>query len=298
VGARFITDRTPIAYLPVIGWPINIIRFAWREPDLADGDDAERPRRYQRRVMMFTPLIFLFICYNVCRALALDITQPKTFQHRAILLQSNVQPAVDRWKSAWPPGKTKMYDAVRITLHILGYLGFVAEIEESQNEAGNLVLQIYTEESRRLIGRGWRKRSKRCIFCSPPLADEGKDAPKVVVDCEMYRSMREDRIVQRVRELAERVRATGPITSARTDELLRARIVHNAFKGRSRHRNLESVRFRANQANHVTETADEERNRPSNASSEREQQQRKISALVPEEKEQPKNRQSHEPLSS
>ena len=36
---------------------------------------------------------------------------------------------------------------------ILGYLGFVVQIEESQNEAGNPVLQIYTEESRRLIGR-------------------------------------------------------------------------------------------------------------------------------------------------
>ena len=37
---------------------------------------------------------------------------------------------------------------------ILGYLGFVVQIEESQNEAGNLVLQIYTEESRRLIEIG------------------------------------------------------------------------------------------------------------------------------------------------
>src|SRR5437588_164407 len=36
---------------------------------------------------------------------------------------------------------------------ILGYLGFVVEIAEMQNEGGNLTLQIYTEESRRLIGR-------------------------------------------------------------------------------------------------------------------------------------------------
>jgi spoIIIJ-associated protein len=36
---------------------------------------------------------------------------------------------------------------------MLGFLGFVIEIQEQQNEAGNLVLQIYTEESRRLIGR-------------------------------------------------------------------------------------------------------------------------------------------------
>ena len=30
---------------------------------------------------------------------------------------------------------------------ILGYLGFVVEIEETQSEGGNLTLQIYTEEA-------------------------------------------------------------------------------------------------------------------------------------------------------
>jgi len=36
---------------------------------------------------------------------------------------------------------------------MLGYLGFVVQIEETMNEGGNPTLQIYTEESRRLIGR-------------------------------------------------------------------------------------------------------------------------------------------------
>jgi predicted RNA-binding protein Jag len=36
---------------------------------------------------------------------------------------------------------------------MLGYLGFVVQIEETTNEGGNATLQIYTEESRRLIGR-------------------------------------------------------------------------------------------------------------------------------------------------
>jgi predicted RNA-binding protein Jag len=36
---------------------------------------------------------------------------------------------------------------------MLGYLGFVVEIAEMQGEGENLTLQIYTEESRRLIGR-------------------------------------------------------------------------------------------------------------------------------------------------
>ncbi len=36
---------------------------------------------------------------------------------------------------------------------MLGYLGFVAEIDEIRSEGGNTTLQIYTEESGRLIGR-------------------------------------------------------------------------------------------------------------------------------------------------
>ena len=34
---------------------------------------------------------------------------------------------------------------------ILGYLGFVVQIEDTQNEGGNPTLQIYTEEADRLI---------------------------------------------------------------------------------------------------------------------------------------------------
>jgi len=62
------------------------------------------------------------------------------------------------------------------------------------------------------------------------LQAKDKDAPKVVVDCEMYRSMREDRIVQRVRELAERVRATGRSLQLEPMNSYERRIVHNAFK--------------------------------------------------------------------
>ena len=92
---------------------------------------------------------------------------------------------------------------------MLGFLGFVVEIQEQQNEAGNLVLQIYTEESRRLIGRNGETLEAMQFLLNRLLQSKDKDAAKVIVDCEHYRSMREDRIVQRVKELAERVRATG-----------------------------------------------------------------------------------------
>ena len=39
---------------------------------------------------------------------------------------------------------------------MLGYLGFVVDIEETTNEGGNPTLQIYTEESRRLVHNAFK----------------------------------------------------------------------------------------------------------------------------------------------
>jgi spoIIIJ-associated protein len=64
---------------------------------------------------------------------------------------------------------------------ILGYLGFVVEIEESQNEAGNLVLQIYSEESRRLIGRDGETLEALQFLLNRLIQAKDKEAPKVVV---------------------------------------------------------------------------------------------------------------------
>ena len=113
---------------------------------------------------------------------------------------------------------------------ILGYLGFVVQIEEMQNEAGNSVLQIYTEESRRLIGRDGETLEAIQFLLNRLLQAKDKEASKVVVDCEHYRSMREDRIVQRVRELADRVRITGRSLQLEPMNSYERRLVHNAFK--------------------------------------------------------------------
>jgi spoIIIJ-associated protein len=113
---------------------------------------------------------------------------------------------------------------------ILGFLGFVVQIEETHNESGSLVLQIYTEESDRLIGRDGETLEATQFLLNRLIQAKNKDAPKVVVDCEHYRSMREDKIVQRVRELAERVRITGRSLQLEPMNSYERRIVHNAFK--------------------------------------------------------------------
>src|SRR5260370_3373036 len=113
---------------------------------------------------------------------------------------------------------------------ILGYLGFVVQIEETRNEGGNATLQIYTEESGRLIGRNGETLEAIQFLLNRLLQTRDKDAEKVIVDCEHYRSMREDRIVQRVRELAERVRVTGRSLQLQPMNSYERRLVHNAFK--------------------------------------------------------------------
>jgi len=113
---------------------------------------------------------------------------------------------------------------------MLGYLGFVVQIEEQKDEAGNLVLQIYTEESRRLIGRDGETLGAIQFLLNRLIQTKDKDAPKVIVDVEHYRSMREDRIIERVRALAERVRVTGRSLQLEPMNSYERRIVHNAFK--------------------------------------------------------------------
>jgi spoIIIJ-associated protein len=113
---------------------------------------------------------------------------------------------------------------------MLGYLGFVVQIEETTNQGGNLVLQIYTEESRRLIGRNGETLEAIQFLLNRLLQAKDKNASKVIVDCEHYRSMREDRIVQRVRELADRVRITGRSLQLEPMNSYERRLIHNAFK--------------------------------------------------------------------
>src|SRR5215218_1938075 len=113
---------------------------------------------------------------------------------------------------------------------MLGYLGFVTEIDEQRSEGGNLTLQIYTEESTRLIGHDGETLEAIQFLLNRLIQTKDREAEKVIVDCEHYRSMREDKIVHRVRELAERVRISGRSLQLEPMNSYERRLVHNAFK--------------------------------------------------------------------
>lgn len=113
---------------------------------------------------------------------------------------------------------------------LLGYLGFVVEIQEQRSEEGILTLQIYTEESNRLIGRDGETLEATQYLMNRLLQAQDGNAPKVVVDVELYRTMREDRLVHEVKQFAERVRISGRSFQLEPMNSYDRRIVHNAFK--------------------------------------------------------------------
>ncbi len=69
-----------VAHIPGLGWPINILPLCMAATQVwlmqmtpKTGDPT------QRRLLMFTPLIFMFICYNFAAALALYYTAQNLF---------------------------------------------------------------------------------------------------------------------------------------------------------------------------------------------------------------------------
>ncbi len=112
---------------------------------------------------------------------------------------------------------------------MLGHLGFVCDIKEFERENG-LTLMVYTGEKEKLIGRNGALLEDTQLLLNRLLQARDKDAPKVQVDIEHWREMRDDSLAHRVRQLAESVRQTGRPYHLEPMNAYERRIVHHAFK--------------------------------------------------------------------
>ena len=112
---------------------------------------------------------------------------------------------------------------------MLGYLGFVCEIDEEQRE-GFLLLQVHTPEKDRLIGRHGELLEDVQFLLNRIVQARHPDEPRVQVDIEYYREMREDAIVLRARQIADLVKKTGRPFHLDPMNSYDRRIIHNAFK--------------------------------------------------------------------
>ena len=112
---------------------------------------------------------------------------------------------------------------------MLGHLGFGFEIKEIESEAG-LLLQVYTSDKEKLIGPEGETLEDLQFLVNRILQVQNPDAPKVHLDVEHYREMRDDRLIQKVRKVAELVRDTGKPYHLDPMNAYDRRLVHNAFK--------------------------------------------------------------------
>jgi spoIIIJ-associated protein len=111
---------------------------------------------------------------------------------------------------------------------MLGLLGFFCEVQETRQDSC-VVLQIFSADKDRLIGPEGRVLEDLQMLLNRMLLANSKDAPKIQVDVEHYRAMQEDRLVTRVRELAQSVRMSGRPLQMEPMNAYERRIVHNAF---------------------------------------------------------------------
>jgi len=112
---------------------------------------------------------------------------------------------------------------------ILGHLGFVAEVDE-QFRDGHLILQVRTNEPDRLIGRRDETLEGIQYLVNRILFSQNRDAPRVIVDVEHHRSMRDDAFVHRIQQLAGAVRDNGRPIETEPLNAYDRRLVHNAFR--------------------------------------------------------------------
>ena len=113
---------------------------------------------------------------------------------------------------------------------MLGHLGYAFDIQESTGPDGVVTLQVYTAESERLIGRGGQTLDDLQFLLNRVLQARDRQAPRVVVDVEHYRTMQQDGFLKEIRALAEQVRATGRAVQLEPMNSYDRRLVHNAFK--------------------------------------------------------------------
>lgn len=112
---------------------------------------------------------------------------------------------------------------------ILGTLGFPATVEE-QHIAGDLMLDIKTEESGRLIGRQGQTLADLQYLVNRILFQQDQNAPKVMLDVGGYRSQAREVLIKKAKDAAEKVRRWNDAVELEPLNAFDRRLVHQALK--------------------------------------------------------------------
>jgi len=118
--------------------------------------------------------------------------------------------------------------ATRILDTMLGHLAIPATIETQETDDGPC-LQIHSTESKIIIGRDGERLDDIQYLVNRILQRQVPKAERVKVDCEHFRTIREDQMAEEIREIAERVKASGKPFQMRPLNAYYRRMVHNTL---------------------------------------------------------------------
>jgi len=118
----------------------------------------------------------------------------------------------------------------KLTLEkLLELLGFPATVEEHRMD-DDLLLDVKTEDSGRLIGRQGQTLSDLQYITNRLLFQQDQSAPKVTVDVGGYRSQAREALVKKAKDAADKVRRWGDIVELEPLSAFDRRIIHHALK--------------------------------------------------------------------
>jgi len=103
---------------------------------------------------------------------------------------------------------TTVETATKILDTMLGHLGLAATVELQESHDGPC-LQVHSTESKVIIGRDGERLDDLQYLVNRILRRQFPKAERIKVDCEHFRSMREDQMAAEIKEIAARVKATG-----------------------------------------------------------------------------------------
>lgn len=124
------------------------------------------------------------------------------------------------------PAMTTVESATKILDTMLGHIGLPATIEVQETHDGPC-LQIHSTDSKVLIGRDGDRLDDLQYLVNRILRRQIPKAERIKVDCEHFRSIREDQMAEEIREIAAKVKETGKPYQLRPFNAYYRRMVHN-----------------------------------------------------------------------
>jgi spoIIIJ-associated protein len=125
---------------------------------------------------------------------------------------------------------TTVETATKILDTMLGHLGLATTIEVQDTHDGPC-LQIHSTDSKSIIGRDGDRLDDIQYLVNRILRRQFPKAERIKVDCEHFRTIREDQMAEEIREVAARVKETGKPFQLRPLNAYYRRMVHNLLVG-------------------------------------------------------------------